>query len=62
MRFGPRGPSEEVRRFPPVCLGYVTELKMARENDVQGLGNSEYTKNFWKWQQNYPYHKTKYIW
>ena len=34
MRFGPRGPSEEVRRrFPPVCLGYVAELI-----DQEGLG------------------------
>ena len=26
MRFASRGPREKVRRFPPVRLGYVTEV------------------------------------
>ena len=30
IRFGSRGPSEEVRRFPPVRLGYIAEVNLPR--------------------------------
>ena len=47
IRFGSRGPREEVRRFPPVRLGYVTEVSRPRRPGKSPYRDHSKTLSVW---------------